>query len=994
MPLPPKSIKAAQEGGGMVKDFEDPETPSNNLWVGNLSHEVTESDLMALFAQYGALDSVTSYSSRSYGFVFFKRIDDAKAAKNALQGTLLRGIPMKIEFARPAKPCKQLWVGGISLSVTKEELEAEFRKFGKIEDFKFVRDRNTAFVEYYNLDDATHAMKMMNGKRIGGDQIRVDFLRSQSSKKDMLLEYGQLQGKTVGPPDFYSGQKRPLQTQPSIGRKGDSQPSNILWIGYPPSLQIDEQMLHNAMILFGEIERIKSFPSRHYSFVEFRSVDEARRAKEGLQGRLFNDPRITIMYSSSELAPGKDYPGVFPVSKGPKPDMFLTEQTFRPLQVDVFGHSRPMVPNNLSSQLAPGVIVGPNVPLRPFGPQGSLEPSLSGIESNELGTNQKFQDGSSKSQMGPNWKRLSPPAPGMLHPAPGIRPPTRSTSSAWDVFDINQFQRDSKRSRIDGALPVDDVPFPLRNADDRAVGLEQSYGMEPVIDGGSGPFVNMQGKAPPGPVGTRISTGVPATVQVDIDHIWRGIIAKGGTPVCQARCVPIGKGIGTELPEVVDCSARTGLDMLTKHYADAVGFDIVFFLPDSEDDFASYTEFLRYLGAKNRAGVAKFVDGTTLFLVPPSDFLTKVLKVAGPERLYGVVLKFPSMPSGTSLQQPLPLSIPSSRYIDRQQISPSQVEYSQIPAKEEEILPMDYNRLLHDESKVPSKPLYPATSGASLVQSVPSDYTSSNTAAGTQPGVTLTPELIATLASLLPGTTPSSTADGAKPAVGSSTMKAPFPPFAPTDGNQSHVWKQDHLIADPSSHVLQQAGSTYYQPYPLSSTYGHPGQVVPGSTNIQDSAASLQQQVAISSRPMTNLMPSQSGQVTLSLPVNQPYQVEVSSSSQKGYGVVQGIDASVLYSSQAIQNPNISVSSSNQVHGANPSQQQTAMPYSAEKVNAEPPNQQFQPALQAVSQGASSEVEADKNQRYQSTLQFAASLLLQIQQQQQTQGGRGAGNQQ
>lgn len=62
-------------------------------------------------------------------------------------------------------------------------MESEFRKFGKIEDFKFVRDRNTAFVEYFNLDDAIHAMKMMNGKRIGGDQIRVDFLRSQSLKK-------------------------------------------------------------------------------------------------------------------------------------------------------------------------------------------------------------------------------------------------------------------------------------------------------------------------------------------------------------------------------------------------------------------------------------------------------------------------------------------------------------------------------------------------------------------------------------------------------------------------------------------------------------------------------------------------------------------------------------------------------------------------------------------------------------------------------------------
>jgi RNA recognition motif-containing protein len=77
-------------------------------------------------------------------------------------------------------------VGGISPAVTKEDLEADFRKFGKIEDYKFIRDRNTACVEFFNLDDAIQAMKSMNGKRIGGENIRVDFLRSNSTKKVSL----------------------------------------------------------------------------------------------------------------------------------------------------------------------------------------------------------------------------------------------------------------------------------------------------------------------------------------------------------------------------------------------------------------------------------------------------------------------------------------------------------------------------------------------------------------------------------------------------------------------------------------------------------------------------------------------------------------------------------------------------------------------------------------------------------------------------------------
>lgn len=38
------------------------------------------------------------------------------------------------------------------------------------------------------------------------------------------------------------------------------------------------------------------------------------------------------------------------------------------------------------------------------------------------------------------------------------------------------------------------------------------------------------------------------TGQGNRDHeIWRGVIAKGGTSVCNARCVAVGKGIESEM---------------------------------------------------------------------------------------------------------------------------------------------------------------------------------------------------------------------------------------------------------------------------------------------------------------------------------------------------------------------------------------------------------------------------------------------------------------
>ncbi|KAL9431790.1 hypothetical protein AB3S75_026898 [Citrus x aurantiifolia] len=946
--------------------YDDKEAPpSSNLWVGNLSADTTDADLKELFGKFGALDKVTTYSSRSFAFVYFKRVEDAKAAKDALQGSDFRGNPIKIEFARPAKPSKHLWVGGISQTVSKEELEEEFLKFGNIEDFKFLKDGNTAFVEYSRLEDAAEALKNINGRQIGGEQLRVDFLRSQPSRREQWpnshdARDGPILGRGTGFSDNHSAYKR-SHPQSSVGRNRDGPPSKILWVGYPPSVQMDEQMLHNAMILFGEIERIKSYPSRNYSFVEFRSVDEARRAKEGLQGRLFNDPRITIMFSSSELAPGKDYPGSYSGTKGPRSEMFFGDQ-IRPSQLDMLGPNQSMQPNNFAGHLQPADIRGPSMPMRSFGGHGGHETLLSGPDFKDF---HSMQDPNAKN-LDPNWRRPSP-SPGIrTSPTQGIRQPLNNAPGSWDVYDANQFQRDSKRLRVDGSMPIDDATFPSRKIDDHGLALDQPYGLGSITGGpASGAFVNVQGRNRLSPVASKVTAGGFGRNPIDSDFIWRGIIAKGGTPVCRARCVPFGKGIESELPEVVNCSARTGLDMLAKHYAEAIGFDIVFFLPDSEDDFASYTEFLRYLGSKNRAGVAKFDDGTTLFLVPPSDFLSKVLKVVGPERLYGVVLKLPQQ------------AMVPPQTVDKQNIPPPHAEYGLTRPKEEHVLPVDYNRFSHNDSKVQSKMHFPHASEPLIAHSSSMDYGSNNAAAFSQAGVKLTPELIATLTSLIPAT------KSAEVAPGSSSARP--------------------LLAEPHVQSIEQLGNQYnpqaqsltHHYASMSSTPSHSAQMLLGNNQLQESTASLSQQGMVYSRPLPNFsIAPQAASVAVSPPVNQQYQFAAPPNSQKGYGMMQGTEASTLYGSSVFQQPNNPTAVSNQV---NLSQPQNVMTVSVDKVNLEHPNhvQQLQSVLSGAGQGTS-DGEVDKNQRYQSTLQFAANLLLQIQQQQQTNSpaGRGTGNQQ
>ncbi|WMV32959.1 hypothetical protein MTR67_026344 [Solanum verrucosum] len=124
-------------------------------------------------------------------------------------------------------------------------------------------------------------------------------------------------------------------------------------------------------------------------------------------------------------------------------------------------------------------------------------------------------------------------------------------------------------------------------------------------------------------------------------------------------------------PDVLNCSAGTGLQNLAKYYLDAiVGFNIVFFYPNTDNDFASYTMFLRFLSSRDHVGVAKLDGGTIMFLVPPSDFIRRVLKVDGPTCFYLVVLKFtPHTPSGKSL----PPESYQPRYVDAPEIKSSKV---------------------------------------------------------------------------------------------------------------------------------------------------------------------------------------------------------------------------------------------------------------------------------------------------------------------------------
>ncbi len=78
-----------------------------NIYVGNLSFDVTEDELQQAFAEYGQVGSVSlikdTYTGKSRGFAFVEMPDagEAQNAMNALNNKELKGRALRVSEARP-----------------------------------------------------------------------------------------------------------------------------------------------------------------------------------------------------------------------------------------------------------------------------------------------------------------------------------------------------------------------------------------------------------------------------------------------------------------------------------------------------------------------------------------------------------------------------------------------------------------------------------------------------------------------------------------------------------------------------------------------------------------------------------------------------------------------------------------------------------------------------------------------------------------------------
>src|SRR5271169_5449467 len=91
----------------MIHDTPRRSTMNKKLYVGGLAYSVTDSQLQALFAAHGTVESAKvimdrdTDRSRGYGFVEMSTQEEAEKAIAALNGTQHEGRSLTVNLSKP-----------------------------------------------------------------------------------------------------------------------------------------------------------------------------------------------------------------------------------------------------------------------------------------------------------------------------------------------------------------------------------------------------------------------------------------------------------------------------------------------------------------------------------------------------------------------------------------------------------------------------------------------------------------------------------------------------------------------------------------------------------------------------------------------------------------------------------------------------------------------------------------------------------------------------
>jgi len=260
-----------------------------NVFIKNLDKTIDNKAMYDTFSAFGNILSCkvaqdASGDSKGYGFVHFETEEAALQAIDKVNGMLLndkkvfvgRFVPRKereIELGEKAKRFTNVYVKNFNESMTEEDLQQMFEKFGKITSIKLMRsdedekNKGFGFVSFEDAETAESACGELNGTEVNGKTIYVGRAQKKAERQMEL--------------------KKKFE-QMKLERMTRFQGVNL----YVKNLDdtIDDERLRTEFTPFGTITSAKVMNeegrSKGFGFVCFSSPEEATKAVTEMNGRI------------------------------------------------------------------------------------------------------------------------------------------------------------------------------------------------------------------------------------------------------------------------------------------------------------------------------------------------------------------------------------------------------------------------------------------------------------------------------------------------------------------------------------------------------------------------------------------------------------------------------------------------------------------------------------------------------------------------------------
>ncbi|PFH54443.1 hypothetical protein AMATHDRAFT_72246 [Amanita thiersii Skay4041] len=355
-PFPP--VKRASPIYDTPEDYnpdepKEDDSEARSVFVSQLAARLTARDLGYFFedklGEGTVMDSriVTdrlSRRSKGIGYVEFRSIELVDKAIS-LSGTIVMGLPIMVQHTESernklhpgdgnlnlppgvtAAHGAMLYVGSLHFNLTESDIKQVFEPFGQLEFVDLHRDPMTgrskgyAFVQYKRAEDARMALEQMEGFELAGRTLRVNTVHEKGTtrytQQDSLDEAG---GGNLNAASRQALMQKLARIEPAPRQEPIAKPnipqamqsrSVLLKNMFDPEEETElnwdkdlrEDVKQEIESKYGKVEAIKvERESQGEIYVKFDSIESAKKAVQGLNGRWFGGKQVAATFISDAI---------------------------------------------------------------------------------------------------------------------------------------------------------------------------------------------------------------------------------------------------------------------------------------------------------------------------------------------------------------------------------------------------------------------------------------------------------------------------------------------------------------------------------------------------------------------------------------------------------------------------------------------------------------------------------------------------------------------